>query len=43
MPEHGQVPANPVDGQVFTCAHCGEMCTFVDLDDGLPGEWVITS
>ena len=39
MREHDTVPAEPVDGQVFTC-WCGDTATFVVLDDGQPGEWV---
>jgi hypothetical protein len=34
------VPADPSDGDVFTCPRCGYSATFVVLDDGLPGEWV---
>lgn len=37
--EHDQVPSDPSDGYRFTCG-CGYTCTFVVLDDGLPGEWV---
>lgn len=37
---HDQVPANPADGDAFTCSHCGVSFVFVLLDDGLPGEWV---
>jgi hypothetical protein len=36
---HDQVPENPADGDEFTCSCCGHTCTFVVLDDGLPGEW----
>lgn len=34
------VPENPKDGDTFTCPRCGYTCTFVALDDALPGEWV---
>lgn len=37
--EHAQVPVAPSDGDTFTCP-CGYVCTFVVLEDGLPGEWV---
>ena len=40
--EHDQVPANPQDGDRFSCA-CGYSAEFVVLDDGLPGEWVSVS
>lgn len=38
--EHDQTPAEPADGDTFTCSRCGDTATFVVLDDGLPGEWV---
>lgn len=38
--EHDQVPADPADGDRFTCSRCGVSSVFVDLNDGQPGEWV---
>lgn len=37
---HDQVPPDPVDGARFECSRCGVASVFVDLADGLPGEWV---
>ena len=40
MTECAQEPANPADGDVFTCPACGHTAEYVVLDDGRPGEWV---
>ena len=40
--EHTQPPENPTDGDTLTCP-CGYTAEFVDLDNGLPGEWIQTS
>lgn len=39
--EHTQAPSNPKDGDTLACS-CGYAAEFVELDDGLPGEWVST-
>lgn len=38
--DHDQAPANPKDGDRFTCSFCGVSSVYVDLNDGQPGEWV---
>ena len=38
--EHDLVPIEATDGDTFKCSRCGASFTFVDLNDGQPGEWV---